>query len=648
MTQPLPAFSECLNAITTYRNAGGGRDGYKALIAQGMKPKWEGAKAAYETFKADEAVWDGVHAPLKHSPLYHSILRGLDFTANIMGEPFRSAFMIWALEGPYLRPYLQRIAACENHEVHYDLYRAEMLETFGQALNDAGKSRMFDDPRNDAYLARMNDGSWQPITEQEVVALIQGRNAGGPHVFMTANHAFLETMDDVQPIVDGYRKLVDTLTQGRAQWVGADVQPKRADQTVMIAAAHTRENNFLNLAQLFHRLYEIDRANQHGVDTDRFEHVSPIAVQMVRTLLKAVVREPEHIVVDTTSHPPRFVQGDAPLVLRDDAAEVIRNIQYHGFSKGGNDFRDGMRLLARTLHGTLADGRAAFEAPNGNAQMLNDLLSNLSVTVQSMNEKPMDGWYKQRGVSVTYFSNRHDTIALAPDIEFHEHDPAIVYHGTTQHNGHHPDVIMENLSHPYIMQHYRCALAALEEDAAIRFVLFKPMQGRHCLVMRTAPGTTDAMMEAAIPSLEAAFAKVGLLDDYGHSRIRVRRVEGAHGCERYELYSSKGEDDLLSRGVLMKLTEAFDALRYDQGVSTVVSSAITDPCLPTLMKDVVIARRGYEGNPDVDWKDMIRVTGGEIYDRRIAQINKFMGPDPMLLPAEPPHRAVNLEAARGR
>ena len=60
--------------------------------------------------------------------------------------------------------------------------------------------------------------------------------------------------------------------------------------TVMIAALNTRPNNFLNLAQLFQRLFDIDEADKGDPRKDTFQNVSPIAMMMVETRRVGVAR----------------------------------------------------------------------------------------------------------------------------------------------------------------------------------------------------------------------------------------------------------------------------------------------------------------------------------------------------------------------
>jgi|GEM_PF-6431407 len=639
-------FDQCLDAIEQYRTGGCGGAAYKALLKT-HGDAWKQADAAFETFKTDPARWNGQNAPAIGSALYNKIIKGLNFTADIMPHPFRTAFVTWASEKPYLRDYLKTIASAPNESVHYDLFRADMLEAFGQDLKAKGNSRMFADEKNNGYVTLNSDGkSWTKLSEEQVTQLIQSGDKGGPHVFMTANHAFLETMNDVAGTVDNYKKLIDTVTDDKTAKKKAiigtyDQQPLTSKQTVIVVALSTRENNYLNLAQLFHRLHEVDVANDKGPETDQFTHASPTAKLMVRTILKSIVEDPTRI-TEGTGTPPSFISGDTPVILKPDAAEIIRNAQFHGFSKGGNDFRDGMRLLAQTLNRKLPDTQNLFQSAIPARDLLRDIVSNVSVTVQSMNEKPMHEWYKNRGVSVTYFANRHDNIALPPDIEHTERDPVIVYYGPVAGRAHHPNVITENLSHPYILQHYRCAMASLTDDPALRFTLFEKMDGRHCLVLKTAPGTTDAMMANVIDELETAFVSVGLVDNDVRKKILVKRIENAHGCERYELISTKGEEDLFSVTTIDKLNTAFDKIRNNPTVPIVVSSAITDPCLPTLKKDILTAR-GWptkpgdrDFKPNEGWLDNIKITGGQVYDRRIAAINTFMGADPNLLPVDAP------------
>lgn len=648
-TPPL-TFDQCLDAIEQYRAGGCGAAAYKALL-KSHGAAWKQIDAAFEAYKTDAAFWNGQNAPAIGSDLYKKIIKGLNFTADIMPHPFRTAFLTWAQEKPYLRDYLKKIAKEPNEAVHYDLFRADMLEAFGQDLMAKGNSRMLDHPNNNHYVTQLSDGSWKVLSDDQVADMIQSGGKGGPHVFMTANHAFLETMNDVAGTVDNYKKLIDTVTEDKFAKKKAiigtyDHQPLTSKQTIMVVALNTRENNYLNLAQLFHRLHEVDVANEKGPQTDQFRYTSPIAKLMVRTILKSIVEDPSRI-TEGAGSPPIFVSGDEPVKLRPDAAEVARNIQFHGFSKGGNDFRDGMRLLARTMNLENSKGEPLFQTDIPARDIRKDIVSNISVTVQSMNEKPMHEWYKNHGVSVTYFANRHDAIALPPDIEHSEADRMIVYHGPVAGRAHHPNVITENLSHPYILQHYRCAMASLTDDPAIRFTLFEKMDGRHCLVLKTAPGTTDAMMQQAIDELETAFVSVGLVDNDVKKKIVVKRIENAHGCERYELISTKGEEDLFSVDTIRRLNEAFDKIRTNPTIPIVVSSAITDPCLPTLMKDILTARgwptkpNDPDFKPNEGWLDNIKITGGRVYDHRIAQINTFMGADPNLLPVDAPVPQMN-------
>jgi hypothetical protein len=691
---PNLSFAQWLDIIEKYRDAGhkagGMKGGFKGLLRETLDGRkvmdyCKPAAESYAAFKEDQSFWNGTTAPAYGSELYHKIIKGLNMTADIMPDPFTAIFSVWATnqdENSYLRTYLKSIAQSENESVDYDLFRADMLKQFGEDLmgpNKDRKSRIFDDARNNTYVAKRSDGTDQILTEREVADMMRKSAEGtGPNIVITANHAFMEFMDDLTPITTGYSDLIDfatgkkTLTEEviegaakkkvgnkefsvvvhedrGARQVPIDQAHSKSD-TVMIAAVNTRENNFLNLEQLFRRLHEIDEAgaaDKDAIPQDNFQSVSPIAMSMVSTLLQAAVEDGdrERITLDASKRPPQFVTGEGPIHLRADAPEILRKALFFGFSKGGNDFRDGMRLLTHTLHATRGE-HPMFVPAEGTS--LKEILSSISVTVQSMNEKLMHPYYQSQGVSVTYFTSAYDSIAVPPDIEYSEGDPALVYSGNAKNSGHHPDCISENLfQHPYIMQHHKAVCASLTGTPAIRFILHEviddpahPKGKRHALVLKTAAGTTDAMMEEPHPihykgtdtkrsypnPMSSRQLINEVLAEHGLGHLQVQRIPNRHGVSRYELrstvlQSSMAEDDLLSGPTIVKLIDTVEDLKTNFS-DVFISSAVHYPCLSVLKKDVQAARhRTGEGE---DWKDNLVLTSADVYDRNIRLANDLV------------------------
>lgn len=697
-TPALLSFNEWLDAVKRNRENGGNSSSVSKDMLKNYRAQFAATTEAFEAFKTDPAIWlneeiwgknnqnmwDGKPAfperdksgkflpipegGLTEVALYKKLIMGLTFTAEIVPPPYGSAFMQWALEeskrdGGYIREKLKEYAKLSNDEVEYDLFRADMLEAFGQEMAKHGLAPAFESNQkpdgtfNTRYVTQKADGTWLPLPEDKVVELLRRSvEKKGPHVVITANHAFLESMDDLRLITDGYKKLLTDplVTKGKTKLVTVESSDQEfaPDETILIAAEYTRENNYLNLAQLFRRLHEL----KHVKDPkqDKFENTAPIAKMMVATILKSIAKHPDQIkMVDGT--PPRFT-SDRVVELRSDAPEILRRAIFFGFSKGGNDFRDGMRLLTRTLD----DNRAIFLPSEGTK--IEDIISSVSLTIQSLNELKLDPYYKKHGVTVNYFSNRHDQIALEPEIDFDHNDSAITYVGPTKYNGHYPGLVTENLSHPYILQHHQCVLAGTTGKPAIAFLRYqvvpdadRPGKNLHRLAIETAPGTSDALFPhdarngrqdhtdrntpCAIQGVDLALAQHGL------AHIKVFRIPGEHGNIRYELRSTKygndidkNEDDLLSRATMLKLHDAFEQMRLEDDLDVTVSSATTDPCLATLANDLLKAKRGYDGIEEngqlVDWKDKVVTTGQNVYNRRIDQINKFMGEVPLHLPLD--------------
>ena len=115
------------------------------------------------------------------------------------------------------------------------------------------------------YKARLADGSWQDIKQEDLVAL--ARKPDGPHIVHSANHAFLDNQKlDLDSLQNEFAKLFDGSRLPVPSGIEAadtghlstwDVKNLGPNDTITVFATHTQQNRFLNLAQLFHRLDEV-------------------------------------------------------------------------------------------------------------------------------------------------------------------------------------------------------------------------------------------------------------------------------------------------------------------------------------------------------------------------------------------------------
>lgn len=473
------------------------------------------------------------------------IRNALEFAHDICPDPWRAAFVTWCSD-PENKALSALIAkANENPEAFsYHGFIGDLCEAYGKTLavgSHAVTSPYFkpETPDMVQYKARLADGSWQDISQADLVAL--ARKPDGPHIVHSANHAFLDSqkidLDSLQnefsKLFDGSRLPVQGADQAKTSghlstWDTANLGP---NDTITVFATHTQQNRFLNLAQLFHRLDEVD-SKQDKPREDIFKHAAPIALDMVETLLKSIVVDGDvekirsHL--DAAGKPIFF---DAPVTLRADAIDIIRRQRYRGFSKGGNDFRDAMRLLVHTLDAKDAAQAPMVAMPEGITAR--DVISNMSVIVFGLNEKPMADYYREHGVNVPIISSKND-ITAPPSVKHEADEPAYNYVGNATNDGHAPSYAVSGMLadwriHDLLKMHG----AVSQGQAAITDISFVPAANRAYepdrLSLEMAHGTSDAMMDRVLPAFTQALHHAGL------TNVEVVRVGNGQSRERYEL-----------------------------------------------------------------------------------------------------------------
>lgn len=477
------------------------------------------------------------------------IRNALEFAHDICPDPWRAAFITWCKDNDNTQlPALIAKAKAHPETFSYHGFIGDLCEAFGKDLtkgehpvisnfHDAKK------PSEVKYRARRGDGEWEDISQQELVAL--ARKPDGPHIVHSANHAFLDNrksdLDSLQKafsdLFDGSRLPVQVAEQPQttghlSTWDKGSFGP---NDTITVFATHTRENRFLNLAQLFYRLNEVDTKKNNPKD-DTFQNVAPIAVDMVETLLKSIVvdRDVENIKADKdASGKPIFFKES--ITLRPDAIDIIRRQRYRGFSKGGNDFRDGMRLLVHALDARDADNKKIVHFSDETTS-IEDLISNMSVIVFGLNEKPMADYYRQHGVHVPIISSKND-ITAPPSVRHEADEPSYSYTGGTKNgdDGHSPTYSVDGMLADWrIRDLLKMHGAVSQVQAAITDVNFvREADGgynQNALTLEVAHGTTDAMMDKVIEPLNAAMHKAGL------SGVEVKHVGDNQGRDRYQLH----------------------------------------------------------------------------------------------------------------
>ncbi|MFZ4125311.1 MAG: hypothetical protein ACOYJ2_04485, partial [Rickettsiales bacterium] len=506
----------------------------------------------------------------------------------------------------------------------YDLLRADLLKAFGEALLDRDPdtqqprrvSPMFNSDRNNTYLTKNSSGEWITMTEDDVAKLV--RDPNGPKVMVTATHAFFENMNDLTPLPEMYEKVAKAAAPN-ISFKAIDESPGK-DDTIIICGTNTRENNFLNLEDLFRRLDDIERHQSTPWDDD-FRHTSQMAVQTNALILKSIVKDEEQMErisklphqdgvlqsADSQGRPLLFsATAEDPLVLADNASEVARKITFVGFSKAGNAFRDGSRLIQHQLMATDEKGQPIVGADN---ESKTALLENLSVTGGSFNEKEFS-YYWENGelVSATdvlhrvkdktlsqeeadkildnpYYKpyqvmiiNRDDDIAPPRTFPALPRDITYDYRGGRNHadSGHtfkrkEAGVIASK----DLLDYYSTTLAPNTGRAAIAHVHYS--RENNSIVLTTSHTTDRELLESKLKRLEETLNANGLA-------VSIEAI----GTKSNQEFHIRGKDgfDLITPKHIDELEQQFKLLGPQSTHGIFVSRAVTAYEIPRLKSEV--------------------------------------------------------------
>lgn len=595
----LLSFKEWLEAI----------EGWRATVGTSEFRKWrvqfkEASENTVSTFNAwldKPEIWNGTDRPKIGTPNYELAKKSLEYIRNISGtmqEPWRSSFCQWAMESPDLTAILKPMAVEGSAAPDYHLLRADMFKACGEAMcvrNEAGEatrySKMFKDEKlNNAYLTKNKDGDWVPISEDEVAKL--ARDPNGPRLLVTGTHAFYENLGDLNPIPDMYEEIARKTAPG-INFTTTDQNPGKND-TVTICAVHTRENNFLNLEDLFRRLSDVSKLREHPEQKDDFKHTSQLAVQMNALVLKAVAADDAQMAridklpckdgeLQTNGHGYLMYDADAnnPLHLHEDAAEIVRKINFCGFSKMGNALYDGSRFLEQQLEAQDEQGNSLVRAAKGSTD---DILENLCLTGGSFNETGRNSKSKHAKVQ-----NRSDEIAVEDETPYSEENELHFYDSgedqkTFGHTfGHKLKGVLGNST---IFDKFATLFAPHAGKAAIAHIEYQAENSttkNTSLLLTTGQTTNHDLFLKQKVHLEKALKSKGL------SHIQIVD-NGSANCKQFELRGIDSRDPKQ----LGQLLKAFEALRDDPDSGIYVSKNITEIEIPVLRTHA--AQKGWAGD----------------------------------------------------
>lgn len=554
----------------------------------------------FKIWLADETYWNGVDRPQLNSAVGKNIKDALEFGNECVFQNWNGTFLSWLMDPNNVK--FQKIISEANAKPELATYRrlvADIMRAVGEDLakGKSGnepllKSNYYNEQLPDTvqYKARMANGQWENIDEKDLIDKL--RNPKGPHVIFTANHAFLDSKaSDIDSIGQAFTSLYEGAlvdpNNPNSPKLSAWDDPAGLDgsKTVMVMATNTAPNRFLNLADLFRRLNEIEAYHDHPED-DTFEHVSPIAVQTVATILAASVEEGEQKNIHFLRGPtgkPQF--SHVTLHIRPEAMDSLRRMMFTVFSKGGNDSRDAMRLLVHALHAKTVDGKPLVIMPKGIE--IPDFIRNISMMVTGLNEEPMDQYYIDQGVLAPIYTNKPDPTAPIPAWRFNPMDPTYNFDGSAKvAKGHEPNQSVEGILADWrLRDQQRMAFAGTLGKAAITDINFVPNGNGgydpNVLSLEVAPGTTDIMMDKAVEALN---------DDLALNGVRIVRVGTGQGRDRYQL---RGEG-LVTIDSIEKLSKAFQPF----AATTIANQTAINAKVAKAVEEGVKARAGERAELD--------------------------------------------------
>jgi hypothetical protein len=590
---PIGTFAQWLGVVEEWRAVGGAK-GFEKSRKQFINKNAASTVEAFNAWLDKPEVWNGTDRPAIGTPSYDLAKKSLGYVRNISGtmsEPWRATFCAWAMESPELTKILAE-SMKEGAIPDYHLLRADIFKACGEAMCERDengvatrKSKMFDSEKNNTYLTKNSKGEWVPISEDAVAKL--ARDPNGPRLLVTGTHAFYETMDDLNPIPEMYEDIARETAPG-THFVPFDRKPSKND-TVVICAAHTRENNFLNLEDLFRRVSDVTYLRDHPEAKDDFLHTSQMAVQMNALVLKAIAADDNEMKrINKSKCTDGALQpngehglmmhdgtGDNPLKLHANAAEIVRKINFCGFSKMGNAIYDGSRFLEYQLEATDGQEHPLVQCEKGTT---GDILENLSLTGGSFNETG-----RKSKSQFTKIQNRSDLIAVEDETPYSEFNQLFMYDsGEDQKNFGHTFAhkLKGVLGNPAIFDAFATIFAPHAGKASIAHVEYNA--GHESLLLTTSQTTDQELFMNRRHQLEEALRRKGLGE-------AVVVNNGATNSKRFEVRGI----DLHSTQTIRKLEEAFSDLTTNPESGIRLSDNILGLELPAIR--IEAARATHQG-----------------------------------------------------
>jgi hypothetical protein len=503
---------------------------------------------------------------------------------NIM-EPFRS-MAVSMLMG---NGNLQELMRSERMAEQFRLVDSIIRERYP---NERGT--LYRPEYNHHFLSEDSTGKIVAMDDASIVKLfaqrgktVDGRGEVFPHIIITTSHAQGETLSDVTSITHGIESMARDSEKVPLPHGYVDTGIT-SGQTLMLYACDVEKSPMLNGAELLDRINELKHIRDTGKVERNFRSISPGAKRIAKLMLKCMVEDPEAIDTrDDRGMRDIVEEGDAPLRLKEDAAEIAHHFQLIGYSKGGNVVSDAMRYLVSELTAKNAQGQDVFQmhpkspTVNGegtgmNTSNVSKIVRNIAVMALASVEMGMDQYYKDHGVRRVAINSDKDLISAHHNYEGSLYDERWIIQGVKQHMGHAPQDMMGtrdgHLGYGHgdkrVDRRLKEFFAPNFGKAAIGRVFFDAHAAEGVVRIETATGTMGRQIEPFMDTIRTEVAKALKI---GPDSVTCSRDGGVITL------TCKRTDFTKSTDALHGLKKAFEALRKDHVKGLVITQSIIEP-----------------------------------------------------------------------
>lgn len=371
---------------------------------------------------------------------------------------------------------LMRELIAENRLLSSE-WMASTMEMIGRLSPECDKLIAF----NDKLYTHNSDGSLNRMTSDNILPLF-AKGKKWPNIVLTANHALTRDSDDMSGIMRNISAMVrHTYHRHHLPYVlerHPDKVTEAGGKTIIIGAVHSSGNWHLNAASLLHRYNFLEKHS--GMDTRmRYQGLpaldgrrnrqldknkilpagycgaSPSSIRLAKLIMRVMAEDPSRVNLDEVHSIGELAQqsGKAePIILRDDAREIIRHFTGDGYSKAGMTVSEIGTYLAYELSATGPDKKPLFAIRNEhgkavpmNKKILKEILSGFPAISAGGAIAHRTEEEKALGIS-RYRINSHADLVTGHFItrersryrDFDPDDAPHMVHGTEEGGGHSP------------------------------------------------------------------------------------------------------------------------------------------------------------------------------------------------------------------